>query len=180
MSATSSKPRTNSRAFAKTDCHTCAASQRRCDRRRPRCSFCTGKDTVCGGFPVQLIWPKSKPTPAKAKVQEHTDDPFRINPLSLQTSIRVSAGDGQLKPRLRRRKFKFIAESVPTRKQASPEIHKASIERDPTHHGDRPDSTLLRGDGFTIETLSPCASVSLPFDTVLSNSRGERIVFPAN
>lgn len=87
MPSSSSTLRTNSLAFAKTDCHTCAAHQRQCDRKRPRCSICSGKDILCGGYPMQLIWPRNRPSEPKANSSVNRgDDPFYIEPLSRQTS----------------------------------------------------------------------------------------------
>lgn len=48
--------RTNSLAFARTDCHTCASSGEQCDRRRPQCSMCLGRGRRCGGFAMPLSW----------------------------------------------------------------------------------------------------------------------------
>ncbi|CAG8050186.1 unnamed protein product [Penicillium olsonii] len=48
--------RTNSLAFARSDCHTCAAANEQCDRRRPRCSTCLDHGRKCGGFATPLSW----------------------------------------------------------------------------------------------------------------------------
>lgn len=48
--------RTNSLAFAQTDCYTCASVGERCDRRRPQCSTCLGLGRKCGGFATPLSW----------------------------------------------------------------------------------------------------------------------------
>ncbi|KAL2818166.1 fungal-specific transcription factor domain-containing protein [Aspergillus cavernicola] len=48
--------RTNSLAFAQSDCHTCASLGEKCDRRRPRCSTCLGRARRCGGFATPLSW----------------------------------------------------------------------------------------------------------------------------
>lgn len=96
MSLSSSAPRTNSLAFAKTDCHTCTAHRRQCDRRRPRCSTCSGKDILCGGYPMQLTWPRSKPIQPRANSSvNHGDDPFYLEPLSLQTSYHAQNGSSR-------------------------------------------------------------------------------------
>ncbi|KAJ5097067.1 hypothetical protein N7456_007788 [Penicillium angulare] len=54
-SATKGK-RTNSLAFAQSDCHTCASEGDQCDRRRPRCSTCLTKGRKCDGFATSLSW----------------------------------------------------------------------------------------------------------------------------
>ncbi|CAG8421158.1 unnamed protein product [Penicillium salamii] len=48
--------RTNSLAFARSDCHTCASTGEKCDRRRPRCSTCLNHGRKCGGFAIPLSW----------------------------------------------------------------------------------------------------------------------------
>jgi len=48
--------RTNSLAFAKTDCHTCSALNRWCDRQRPQCGTCVKHRRKCGGFVLDLTW----------------------------------------------------------------------------------------------------------------------------
>lgn len=49
-------PRTNSLAFAKSDCHTCRSKQRKCDRQRPICKTCQEADEKCAGFQTRLVW----------------------------------------------------------------------------------------------------------------------------
>lgn len=48
--------KTNSLAFARTDCHTCASLGERCDCRRPRCSSCLDRGRKCEGFTTPLSW----------------------------------------------------------------------------------------------------------------------------
>lgn len=48
--------RTNSLAFAKADCHTCAQLDEECDRRRPKCGTCLSQKRRCGGFAMNLVW----------------------------------------------------------------------------------------------------------------------------
>ncbi|KFY08400.1 hypothetical protein V492_06265 [Pseudogymnoascus sp. VKM F-4246] len=52
--------RTNSLAFAQTDCHSCASAGRQCDRRRPQCSTCLGLGVKCGGFATPLSWDNNR------------------------------------------------------------------------------------------------------------------------
>ncbi|KIW11120.1 hypothetical protein PV08_10420 [Exophiala spinifera] len=49
-------PRTNSLAFAKSDCHTCKSKQRKCDRQRPICKTCQDAGDKCAGFQTRLVW----------------------------------------------------------------------------------------------------------------------------
>ncbi|KAF2121338.1 fungal-specific transcription factor domain-containing protein [Lophiotrema nucula] len=48
--------RTNALGWARTDCHTCQATSRGCDRRRPICGPCISLGIVCGGFVQKLNW----------------------------------------------------------------------------------------------------------------------------
>jgi hypothetical protein len=67
--------RTNSLAFAKSDCHTCGSLGLRCDRHRPRCSQCQDAGRLCQGYSMQLTWQRNhsaanKPPKVKAKVSQ--------------------------------------------------------------------------------------------------------------
>jgi len=50
--------RTNSLAFAKSDCHTCSELKRWCDRQRPQCGTCIKHRRKCGGYVLDLTWKK--------------------------------------------------------------------------------------------------------------------------
>ncbi|KAE8318357.1 fungal-specific transcription factor domain-containing protein [Aspergillus transmontanensis] len=54
--ATQVGKRTNSLAFARTDCHTCALRGQKCDRQRPQCTTCISHGRTCGGFATPLSW----------------------------------------------------------------------------------------------------------------------------
>ncbi|KAE8366377.1 fungal-specific transcription factor domain-containing protein [Aspergillus caelatus] len=54
--ATQVGKRTNSLAFARTDCHTCASRGQKCDRQRPQCATCISHGRKCGGFATPLSW----------------------------------------------------------------------------------------------------------------------------
>lgn len=134
MPLPSSEPRTNSLAFAKTDCHTCTANQRRCDRKRPRCSSCSGNNIVCGGYPMQLTWSKTR-QPRAAMFSERRDDPFYLEPLSLQASIHVKDRNSRSRSH-KPRKFRFVAEQVPGRKHTVPESCEARIRQSSAYPGE--------------------------------------------
>ncbi|KAK5203673.1 hypothetical protein LTR47_008450 [Exophiala xenobiotica] len=53
--------RTNSLAFAKSDCHTCSSlgARSRCDRQRPRCTPCQDAGILCQGYSITLTWHQS-------------------------------------------------------------------------------------------------------------------------
>ncbi|KAL9110362.1 MAG: hypothetical protein Q9227_005093 [Pyrenula ochraceoflavens] len=59
----STSHRTNSLGWAKSDCHTCQSTSRRCDRRRPRCDACTAQGKTCGGYVQQLKWQNRRQKP---------------------------------------------------------------------------------------------------------------------
>lgn len=48
--------RTNSLGWAGSDCHTCAAGRKQCDRRRPFCRTCTSSGARCHGYAMKLDW----------------------------------------------------------------------------------------------------------------------------
>lgn len=48
--------RTNSLAFAKSDCHNCSSLNRHCDRQRPRCTTCQDAGILCQGYSMKLTW----------------------------------------------------------------------------------------------------------------------------
>ncbi|OGM44196.1 hypothetical protein ABOM_006996 [Aspergillus bombycis] len=54
--ATQVGKRTNSLAFARSDCHTCASRGQKCDRQRPQCTTCISHGRKCGGFATPLSW----------------------------------------------------------------------------------------------------------------------------
>lgn len=110
--------RTNSLAFAQTDCHTCTTVGDRCDRRRPRCTTCLGQGRRCDGFATSLSWnPKrmfSTKNPLSTTVDETTEDlssRTRTDPI-LESAIRPPPGPGP--PPLR---FRFVGDRSKSRKR---------------------------------------------------------------
>jgi len=75
-----SKPRrTNSLAFAKSDCHTCASQGLYCGRQRPRCTTCQSSGQLCQGYSMQLTWQRhhstvDKPPKVKATISQADND----------------------------------------------------------------------------------------------------------
>jgi hypothetical protein len=91
--------RTNSLAFAKHDCHTCAVLKTDCDRQRPRCGTCLSSRRICDGFAMPLIWKDLEV--AQSPVQNGDRRPG-------QSRLRQSQGDAEFKfvrgrPRRRRK-----------------------------------------------------------------------------
>ncbi|EED12918.1 hypothetical protein TSTA_054290 [Talaromyces stipitatus ATCC 10500] len=119
MSISSSNTRTNSLAFAKTDCHTCTAHRRQCDRKRPRCSTCSGKDILCGGYPMQLTWSRSESFQRRADLSfVRGDDPFYLEPLSFQASLHARSGFSRSVSQ-RYQKLEFVSKGISDQKQTS-------------------------------------------------------------
>ncbi|KAE9367713.1 hypothetical protein N431DRAFT_416495 [Stipitochalara longipes BDJ] len=167
MPLPSSKSRTNSLAFAKSNCHTCLANQRRCDRKRPRCSSCSGMNIVCGGYPMQLIWSKSKPTQPKAVIlPEQTGDPdaFHLEPLSLQASILVKDSNIRSRPH-KPRKFRFVTERATRKKQPSTESFKARKYQKPVCASEFQASVSQSNISVGI-TTRPCTPGISPLETL--------------
>ncbi|EXJ80644.1 hypothetical protein A1O3_06928 [Capronia epimyces CBS 606.96] len=134
LSSSQPQPRTNSLAFAKTDCHTCAAHHRKCDRRRPQCSPCLDNDILCGGFPMQLSWSGRKPAARRArKILDEADDPFYLEPLSLKMASQFRDREKRhcSKPRAPQQ-FKFVANEPSIRKRPFRQSGKASSHPQPS------------------------------------------------
>lgn len=70
--------RTNSLAFAQSDCHTCTSTGEHCDRRRPQCSTCLSLGRKCGGFATPLSW-DSRRMWTKTFSATHDDTPSGEN-----------------------------------------------------------------------------------------------------
>ena len=186
MPASSFKSRTNSLAFAKSDCHTCTANHRRCDRKRPRCSSCSAKNIPCGGYPMQLTWPKSKSAqPDAAMLSEQKDDPFRLEPLSLQASIHVKDEASRSRPQ-KLRKFRFVIEQARVEKQPSTEFCGArrkqrSVCRSGTQQGVLPlqqssaENGEIRQCTPTRQSISPIA----PFEDVIRSKPSNSVIILA-
>jgi hypothetical protein len=162
-------PRTNSLAFAKTDCHTCIANQRRCDRTRPRCSSCSGRNIICGGYPMQLTWPKSKPIQSRAAILlQPTEDPFHLEPLSLQAPIHVKDRNSRSRPH-KPRKFKFVAGKTPGQKQISTESFEARIGQSSACHGEPPARTSTQQSNTALDRPIRQFSLGSPLPGTLDN-----------
>lgn len=56
LNSTAQTRKSNSLAFARTDCHTCTADGVQCDRQRPQCNTCLNRGRKCGGFATPLSW----------------------------------------------------------------------------------------------------------------------------
>ncbi|KAK5464792.1 hypothetical protein LTS15_001355 [Exophiala xenobiotica] len=88
--------RTNSLAFAKSDCHTCSSlgARSRCDRQRPRCTPCQDAGILCQGYSITLTWHQShsvanKPPKVKSALA------LAITNTHTHTHHEVAGGDGR-------------------------------------------------------------------------------------
>lgn len=118
MAPATSQPRTNSLAFAKTDCHTCAAQRRTCDRRRPQCSPCLDIGIKCGGFPMQLSWTRKKPAaPQGGRILNQAEDHFYLEPLSLKMASQTKDWERRHRSKAPQQ-FRFVASESSTRKRS--------------------------------------------------------------
>jgi hypothetical protein len=76
---------------------------------------------------MQLTWPKSNSIPPRAAMLlEQTDDPFHLDPLSLQASLHVRGRNSRSRSH-KPRKFRFVAEQALERNQRSTELCEARI-----------------------------------------------------
>lgn len=107
VSSTSKK--TNSLAFSRTDCHTCAASGQPCDRRRPRCSTCLSQGRTCGGFATPLSWATKRMWTDNPSIGDAATAPATQSTTAPTLPSNASAGRdfrfivGPSKPRKRRK-----------------------------------------------------------------------------
>lgn len=139
------KSRTNSLAFAKTDCHTCAGNKRQCDRKRPRCSPCLSSGIVCGGYPMKLKWSNRKPMQPGPTVL--SDGPFRLDPLSFCASLHTRDRSRLPKPH-KPRQFRFKVDKSSNKEQAPTESHQNQLNSTSARQ--------QRGDSFQqVERESP-------------------------
>ncbi|KAE8373874.1 fungal-specific transcription factor domain-containing protein [Aspergillus bertholletiae] len=151
--------RTNSLAFAQSDCYTCASLGEKCDRHRPRCSTCLGRARKCGGFATPLFW-----------------DPRRMvnSPTPTATSVIPTTGPGPSK------QFRFVRGATRQNKRRKEHSSRPKGPRAAT-----PDAfswmtgqDLAKFDeypmGNSVASLQPQGGLFLDdvasFDTLLSNS----------
>lgn len=106
--------RTNSLAFARSDCHTCSANDERCDRRRPRCSTCLNQGRKCGGFATTLSWDSRRMwSDNPSVVNDNPTGLFSGNTTTDATPRAVLIADRPAPPR----RFRFIEGPSKPRKQ---------------------------------------------------------------
>ena len=105
--------RTNSLGWAQSDCHTCSALGRRCNRRRPRCDSCTAQDVICGGYVQRLDWQRGVASRGKLQGVKLTVDRHCLIDRSFPKPVALTFLQEtglQPKPKPRRRKQK-VAET---------------------------------------------------------------------
>ena len=105
--------RTNSLAFAKSDCHTCVSRGLHCDRQRPRCTICQDSGRLCNGYSMQLSWQRSHSAanrPPKVKAAAPPQNNGTTAGRSGRLDTEVSPSNETPKPRASGpREFTFIA-----------------------------------------------------------------------
>ena len=107
--------RTNSLAFARSDCHTCASNGEKCDRRRPRCSTCLNRGRKCGGFPTTLSWdPKRMWSDNQSITNDDSTDLCNANTTMSDTARAEPIASRRAAPP---RRFRFIKGPSRPRKQ---------------------------------------------------------------
>lgn len=103
--------RTNSLAFAKSDCHNCSALGLNCDRQRPRCSTCQDASVLCQGYSMQLTWRSNhsttnKPSKTKRKTPaERGDAPKQKQREKASSSENIDFETASLSPSTREYMF---------------------------------------------------------------------------
>ncbi|KIW10679.1 hypothetical protein PV08_11643 [Exophiala spinifera] len=113
--------RTNSLAFAKSDCHTCSSLNVRCDRQRPRCTPCLDAGILCQGYSMKLTWhqshsmvnkpPKVKSATAKGPINRATTTGVQKNHEKETHDLTNADGKG--------RTFMFVAARPSKRRKRS-------------------------------------------------------------
>lgn len=114
--------RTNSLAFAKSDCHTCSSLNVRCDRQRPRCTPCQDAGILCQGYSMKLTWHQSHSVvnkPPKVKTTTAT------GLMNCSTGVQNHERQGkdtvkhEINADKQNRKFMFVAARPPKRRKKS-------------------------------------------------------------
>ncbi|KAE8147898.1 fungal-specific transcription factor domain-containing protein [Aspergillus avenaceus] len=105
--------RTNSLAFARSDCHTCAARGQKCDRQRPQCATCITQGRKCGGFATPLSWDDRRTWLGQSRRKIVAPDEGTVEEAALTAST-VGAGTPKKTPP---RGFRFVLSGKRDRKR---------------------------------------------------------------
>ncbi|KAK7547187.1 fungal-specific transcription factor domain-containing protein [Phyllosticta citricarpa] len=142
-------PRTNSLAFAKTDCFSCAAIGRRCDRLRPLCHACLQNGTACRGFPTTLSWQhkRSNITRGPTKNAKKSDVPSKQDASPITISRRNASAQS----------FKFVT-ARPWKQQRKSSAAKSPPEIDSCSQSPR--SVEMRSDNSPVDVESDATAGS--------------------
>lgn len=136
-----SAKRTNSLAFCKTDCHTCASLGQQCDRNRPQCSTCLSQGRKCGGFATPLVWDNKRMWADKPAAESNNDAPVDGQAIPARTaSTRTSPSrSGQS------RRFRFVTgASRAKRRRRAPSVQ-SPAEQPPSPLPDSPQFPDVEG-----------------------------------
>jgi hypothetical protein len=135
--------RTNSLAFCRTDCHTCAAAGQRCDRRRPQCSTCLDQGRQCGGFATPLTW---------ASKRMRTDSQPAGEAEDATPTVRSKSGSRDASSSAPRR-FRFVMGASRPRKCRKTAGEKGSARRPASTLDDRADNDVPATSGKDLQLL---------------------------
>ncbi|KAI1616244.1 fungal-specific transcription factor domain-containing protein [Exophiala viscosa] len=116
--------RTNSLAFAKSDCHTCSSLSLHCDRQRPRCTPCQNAGILCQGYSMKLTWhqnhsmvnrpPKVKSVPIPP---QESSDVSRKGSIVKEDPVQKDKSPGSPTTPEQGRQFMFVAARPPKRRK---------------------------------------------------------------
>lgn len=122
---------------------------------------------------MQLTWPKNRSTQPKAMVSEQTDDPFHLEPLSIQASVHVRDGINSSRP-YKRRRFRFVAEQAPDRKQTSSESCGARTKHSSAYLDEVQElAPTQQSNIFAERTVYECTTGSPELDTLEGGIHGK-------
>jgi hypothetical protein len=120
---------------------------------------------------MQLTWSKRRPT--QPIFSEQTDEPFYLEPLSLQASIHFRDRKSQSRPR-KPRKFKFIAERTPCCKQTSIEPCGARKQQGSAYLGEIGAQASLEQNSIAVERQVYQSTADSPLLGNLDGTQGEK------
>ncbi|EXJ66881.1 uncharacterized protein A1O5_10076 [Cladophialophora psammophila CBS 110553] len=106
--------RTNSLAFAKSNCHNCEAIGLHCDRQRPRCTTCQQAGRLCQGYSMQLTWHRNhsaadKPPKVRATLSQARVDTVASSCIGNSLPRDAQDGHGEGSASSQPRQYMFVA-----------------------------------------------------------------------
>lgn len=122
---------------------------------------------------MQLTW-KSKPVQSGATIfSKQTDDPFYLEPLSLQAFIHARDRDSRARPH-KPRKFRFIAHQALGKKQTSGRSCDAPFKQSPAYSNETKAGASVEQSNIKIDRSNhQCTPASPLLDTLDAGVYGE-------